>query len=398
MMMTTPSPTAEPDWIEAARRLLGDDTSVQSERDRTVSLTDTVAHIRMWDAPATTERVTALRTLHLAVLDSAAVMPQPIGDIDQVALLGGRVYDACAVVSGLPLNRHGEFVVGDQGIVNLPLHETADHGDMLAEAARALSKIHESTRDHAALAGMVTSTATELHTGVVARWQQGRKRLGTHAASLPEVRRWLRCGNRIIPVAEERFGTASDVADVSNVLIHGNVWPAYLMVDDPSRPTTLHGITGWRQAAAGSPVLDLAQLSVRVTGWSEATVESVLGAYSDHTALPPATRRLVPVVAAMDLLDQVGRLLEIAYLDDAVANDRAQPFIRGGVKVLLRSLERLTNVLAPPEPVQRRFYGGVPRSPRTEATGKDRQRSPATRPPGSRRSPRSSPRRTRREG
>lgn len=391
-MMMTPSSPNDDDWIEAARQLLGDDTSVQSERDRTVGLADTVAHIRAWDAPATTERVTALRALHLSVPDSAALLPQPIGSAEGVVLIGGQVYDAGEVVSGLPLNRHGEFVVGDQGIVNLPLHETADHGDMLVEAARALAKIHEATRGNAALAGMATSTATELYTGVAARWQHGRKRLGTHAASLPEVRRWLRCGNRIIPVAAERFGTASDVADASDVLIHGNIWPAYLMVDDPSRPSSLHGITGWRQAAAGSPVLDLAQLSVRVMGWSEATVESVLGAYSDHTVLPPETRRLVPVVAAMDLLDQVGRLLEIAYLDDAVANDRAQPFIRGGVKVLLRSLERLTNVLAPPEQVQRRFYGGG------KSTGKGRQRSPATRPPGSRRSPRSSPRRTRREG
>lgn len=389
--MMPPSPSTEPEWLQAARRLLGDEITVQSETDRTVTAGDATVQIRGWDAPATTERVSALRTLHRTVSEDAAWLPRPVGDDDQVVMLGGRIYDASTATSGIPLNRHGEFVVPGYGAVNLPLHDTADHGEMLVEAARALAQVHEATRDHMALSELGTLTAVELHKGTVARWQDARKRLGAQAESLPEVRRWLRCGNRVIPVATERIGEATDVAAVSSVLVHGNVWPACLQVDNPSRPESLLGVTRWRHAGAGSPVLDLAQLSVRVTGWSEATVESVLGAYSDHTSLPPAARRLVPVVAAVDLLDQLGRLLEIAYLDDNVANDRAQPFIRGGIKVLLRSLERLTNVLAPPEPVQRRFYGG-------RTTGTALRRSPAAQTRGSRRSPRSSPRRRRRSG
>ncbi len=398
-MMTESGPTnTPPDWENAATLIFPfEQVNVVSREDRIISVGDVEAQIRAWEPPATTQRVNAIRGL----MDAASAIdgiPRPFGDSDFVAMLGGQIYDACTVVPGIPLNRHGEFVVGDHGIVNLPLHESADHGDMLVEAARVLARVHEATRDHAALAGMASSTAIELQRGVAARWQQARKRLGAHAESLPEVRRWLRCGNRVIPVAAERIQAASDVAGVDNVLIHGDLWPAYLHVDDPSRPTTLHGLTGWRHAAAGSPVLDLARLSVRVTGWSEATVESVLGAYSDHTALPPATRRLVPVVAAIGLLDQLGGVLEVAYLDDDVANHEAQPFIRGGIKVLLRSLERLTNVLVPPEPVQRRFYGGGPRPRRPESTGEGRRRSPATQTRGSRRSPRSSRRRTRREG
>ena len=109
-----------------------------------------------------------------------------------------------------------------------------------------------------------------------------------------------------------------------------------------------------------------------------------LGAYSDLTVLPPAARRLVPVVAAVDLLDQLAWLMEIAYLEDNIANDPAQPFIRGAIKVLLRSLEQLTNVLAPPEPGTRRPGGGRPprtaaprgsRAPRTPAAGRSRGRS-----------------------
>src|SRR5699024_9794568 len=122
-----------------------------------------------------------------------------------------------------------------------------------------------------------------------------RKRLGSHAESLVEVRRWLRCGNRVIPIAGDRLHAAGEIAASHPVLIHNDIWPADLLVDTPSLPTQLRGVAGWTSALAGSPVIDLAQLSVRVTGWSEAAVESVLGSYSEITPLQPAERRLVPV-------------------------------------------------------------------------------------------------------
>ena len=74
------------------------------------------------------------------------------------------------------------------------------------------------------------------------------------------------------------------------------------------------------------------------------------------------------IVRAVDLLDQLAWLLEIAYLDDAIAHDPAQPFIRGGIKVLLRSLEQLTDVLAPPEPGTRRSGGRSSRAAGSQQT------------------------------
>ncbi|MDQ4044865.1 MAG: hypothetical protein M3173_05385, partial [Chloroflexota bacterium] len=175
---------------------------------------------------------------------------------------------------------------------------------------------------------------------------------------------------------DDRLRAAGGDATGTPVLIHSDIWPAWLLVDDPSRPRTLHGIDGWTMAVAGSPVIDLAALCARITGWSSANVEAVLGAYSEHADLSPGARRLVPVVAAVDLLNQLGRLLEIAFLDDRVSNNPAQPFIRGGIAVLLRSLEHLTDVLAPPEPGGRGpggpRRGGPPRTPpgRTRASGR----------------------------
>jgi hypothetical protein len=369
--MMTDTPATTPDWLAAAERIFpGRAVTVRSEADLTVEVDGRAVRIRQWAPEATVERVRAIREL-LGRAPASAGVPALAGD--DVAFVGGRVHDGCEPVGGLPLNRHGVFHLPGHGEVAIPLHESADHGDMLVEAARALGQVHQATRGHVDPNRTGATSAAEVHTATKAYWQDARRRLGGKAEELVEVRRWLRCGNRVIPIAADRLGAAGESATGHPVLLHDNLWPAYLMVDDPSRPMALRGIEGWTSAVAGPPVLDLAALCVRVTGWSEATVESILGAYSDHAPLMPAERRLVPVVAAVDLVGQLGRLLELAYLDDAIATDPAQPFIRGGIKVLLRSLERLTAVLAPPEPGTRRPGGGpvrrgAPRSPRSGRT------------------------------
>ncbi|HEV2129393.1 MAG TPA: aminoglycoside phosphotransferase family protein [Thermomicrobiales bacterium] len=373
--MTDNDTVNRPDWTAAARRLLGDDLIVRSDADRTVAIGDTTARVRLWPPDATIEHVRTVRALHDRVPDRAGV-PAPVGNVDVAVLVGGRVFDACTVLEGLPLNRHGMFTVEGYGAVAIPLHETADHGDILAQAARLLGMVHQASRDHIDQERTGAFSARDLHTATRLSWQEARKSLGRQAEALVEVRRWLRCGNRVIPIADDRLRAAGDDATGTPVLIHGDIWPARLMVDEPSRPRTLHGIDGWTMAAAGSPVIDVAALCARITGWSAANVEAVLGAYSEHADLSPGARRLVPVVAAVDLLNQLGRLLEIAFLDDWVADDPAQPFVRGGIAVLLRSLEHLTDVLAPPEPGGRGpggpRRGGPPRTPpgRTRASGR----------------------------
>jgi hypothetical protein len=383
-MMTDGSSDHTFDWQLAAKRLLGEDVAVLDEANRTVAAPGgEVAHIRVWEPPATAERVIAVRAL-LDRAPAGTLIPRPVGDPGTVGLLGGRVADACTVIEGLPLNRHGRFTVPGRGEIAIPLHETTDPGDMLVEAAKVLARVHAATREQPELRATGRLSALELHVAAKARWQEARKVLGSHAAGLPEVRRWLRCGNRVIPIAGERLHAAGEIASGYPVLIHNDIWPAWLIVDNPSRPAELRGITGWTGALAGSPVIDLAQLSVRVAGWSAGSVESVLGAYSEHAELHPAERRLVPVVAAVDLLDQLALLLEIAYLDDDIANDPAQPFIRGGIKVLLRSLEQLTNVLAPPEPTTRQPGGGPRRGGWVRSPGRRPTKAPQSRTGGRR--------------
>ncbi len=374
------------DWQDAARRLLGDDVTFLDADRRTVATPDgQTARIRAWAPPATAERVTAIRAL-LDRVPPETPIPRPVGAPGDVVMLAGHIADACAVLEGLPLNRHGRFDIPGRGEIAIPLHESTDPGDMLVEAARVLGHVHAATREGPELAAAGRLSALEMHVAAKARGPDARKRLGSHAEGLVEVRRWLRCGNRVIPIAGDRLHAAGEVATGHPVLIHNDIWPADLLVDTPSLPTQLLGVTGWTKALAGSPVIDLAQLSARVAGWSEASVESVLGAYSEVAPLQPTERRLVPVIAAVDLLDQLAWLLEIAYLDDSIANDPAQPFIRGGIKVMLRSLEQLTNVLAPPEPHTRRTWvrspGRRPSSPPPPRAGSRRSRRGTPRRPG----------------
>ncbi|HYH13137.1 MAG TPA: hypothetical protein VD789_12335 [Thermomicrobiales bacterium] len=241
-MMTEPTDNPS-DWTLAAERLFGDGIVVRSEATRTFASGETVAHVRIWEPPATVERVTAIRTLHTRVPDGTGI-PRPVGEPDSAVLIGGRVYDACSILEGQPLNRHGLFHLPGHGPVEIPLHETADHGDMLIDAARVLAVVHEATRDQPELAATGATSAMQLHTAVQARWLDARKRLGAHAESLQEVRRWLRCGNRVVPIAADRLKAAGEIASTSPVLIHNNIWPAYLMVDDPSTPRSLYGVTG----------------------------------------------------------------------------------------------------------------------------------------------------------
>lgn len=387
-MMTDTSDHPPFDWQAAAQRLLGEDvTFLDTERRIVATAEGQPARIRVWTPPATADRVTAIRAL-LDRVPPEAPIPRPIGAPDAVVMIAGHLADACAPIDGLPLNRHGRFTVPGHGEIAIPLHESTDPGEMLVETAKVLAHVHAATREGPELDAAGHLSALELHVAAKARWQDARKRLGSHAENLVEVRRWLRCGNRVIPIAGDRLHAAGEIAASHPVLIHNDIWPADLLVNTPSLPTQLRGVAGWTSALAGSPVIDLAQLSVRVTGWSEAAVESVLGSYSEIAPLQPAERRLVPVIAAVDLLDRLALLMEVAYLDDSVANDPAQPFIRGGIKVLLRSLEQLTNVLAPPEPHTRRPSGGFRSAGRRSST-------PPPPRPGSRRSRRE--RRARRE-
>jgi Ser/Thr protein kinase RdoA (MazF antagonist) len=186
-------------------------------------------------------------------------------------------------------------------------------------------------------------------------WFEQRKILGDRAAEQRDIRRWLRCGNRIIPTASDLLRNEPTIMQERSVVIHNDLWPVNALVEGRDEQRKVTGIVGWSHAAAGSPVLDLAALTVHMQGWSAALTEGIIESYSLTRRLLPEQRRLIPAVAALDLVAHLADLLTLAYLDDSMINHQAAPSLRSGMKTLLNSLETLTGILAPDIEVTGRF-------------------------------------------
>ena len=340
--------------------------------------------VRRWPALQTitavewvADALEAARAADVNLVPRHALVP---GRGSQRALLhADRVYDAISWPVGRPLNRYGTFSLVVQDTINLPLPDSMAAPDVLFEAIRTLAQFHLATRAVAERADAPVFTLQTMLTIAETNYEQLRKTVGSHAGGNQEVRRWLRCGNRILPAAAERLAEASGLANAHTTAIHTDLWPSRLLVDDVDGVPSLSGIVGWTHAAAGVPILDLARLTARGARWSAATAETVVGAYTEFAPLTPEQRRLLSVVAALDLTTITGNMLQAAYNDDRIANDPAQSFIRSGVQTSLRSLETLANVLAPEDsrkPRARTFHARpkVPGDERPRRTPQPRNR------------------------
>jgi Ser/Thr protein kinase RdoA (MazF antagonist) len=304
--------------------------------------------VRQWPVGKQAEQVATVARALAAARDVDGI-PQPIAASDDPdewsVVVDGRRYSATTWLDGRPLARYGDYRTPEGAVIDVPLPASAPAEDIILEAAGVLGGFHTATRGLAAELGGGERSLTRLLSRQRSTWSEQRRTIGQVAADNQEIRRWLRCGNRVLPVAEEllvQVGTAASVA-----IIHGDLWPANVLVDGAGDERALSGIVGWSSATAGSPLIDIAQLVTHTSGWSGARAESVLGAYTETAELKPVERRLVPVVAALDLVPRVGALLNLAYLDDRMIGDASQPVLRSGLKALLHSLENLTEILAP---------------------------------------------------
>jgi hypothetical protein len=334
--------------------------------------------VRRWQPDATitavdwtAEALDAARESGVQEVPAHASVP---GRGSQRALLhDGRVFDAIAWPVGRPLNRYGTFTLRTGDLLNLPLPDSMAAPDVLTDAVRAIARFHVATAALATRPDAPVFTLETMQKAAEVAYGQLRKTVGAIAGGNQEIRRWLRCGNRVIPAAAERLAEARGVASARSTVVHGDLWPSRLLVDDAEGALKLTGIVGWNQAAAGSAVLDIARIAARTARWSAATAETVVGAYTEVTPLPPDQRRLVPVIAALDLTVITGLMLQGAYVDDRIANDPVQSFLRSGIQTSLRSLETLANVLVPEEraATKRTFHARPQRPPRP---GDDRRR------------------------
>ncbi|HET8630487.1 MAG TPA: phosphotransferase [Thermomicrobiales bacterium] len=381
----------EDGFREAAARLLPAgaalDPVVGARRIVRATLGDEQWVVRRWrpdNHPVFTRD--ALAAMHADGVDR---VPAPVGPESGAPIVTVRDerYDAQTWLPGRPLNRYGGLLSPDGQSINLPLHQTTPTDAIVVAGVELLARCHLASAQIAARPDAPRGTIGGKLVGVRTRWQHRRPKLGAIAADITEIRRWLRCGTRVIPAGSDLLRADEAAMQDASVVTHGDIWPAHLLVGQGG--ATLTGIIDWEYARAGSPLIDLAAFATHISGWSAARAELILGAYTGIAPLSPGQRRLLPAVAALDLLDEVGWLLELGFMDDRMEDDRALSFVRAGLKTLLSSLETLTSVLVPePKPAR----GGWRPGPRR---GARRETSPApARAPG--RSPR--PSRPRRRG
>lgn len=329
------------------------------------------AVLRQWPAEMTAERIgfiaDVLDAAHAAVGRQVPTIEPVPGMPDQRSvLIQGHRYSRSPYLPGRPLGRYGGFRTPDGQSINVPLHESAGAHDLVAEATRILARVHDATGAIATREDAPVATLASMLSSVRDLWFEQRRILGDKAADQRDIRRWLRCGNRIIPTSSDLLRKEEALMVERSVVIHGDLWPVNVLVEGRESDRRITGIVGWSRAAAGSPVLDLAALAVHMQGWSAAMTESIVESYSDIRPLLPEQRRLVPVVASLDLVARVAGLLKLAYLDDRMIGHPAMPVLRSGMKTLLNSLETLTSILVPDVDSTRRWQYG-PRDPNAPA-------------------------------
>lgn len=309
------------------------------------------ALLRQWPEGTTTAQIDAYNR----VLTAMAEIPTIPSPIDGTTTVKDRLYSAQSWLPGRALGRFGGYLTPDGDAINLPLPESAHANNVIAQVAVIVAQAHLATEgvnhDH-----LPTMTIQQTMERVRAYWQKNRPILGDNAAAERDIRRWLRCGNRMVPTASDLIRNEQAEMRDTSVVLHNDLWPENVLIEGLEDERVVTGIVDWRHMAVGSPVLDIAQMSVQMQGWSAALTEAIIESYSVQRHLRPDQRRLVPAVAGLLLVEKVGQMLTLAYLDDRMINHEASPLLRSGMKTLLDSLERITLILAPDiERTQRGF-------------------------------------------
>jgi hypothetical protein len=274
--------------------------------------------------------------------------------------LARYIYDAQAWMPGDPA-RHAEIAWPQPNTrLDLPIVLAPN---TFSEAVTAIARVHEATMSLATGRDIPTAPLQMLP-GAVRQAQAGQIGvLRSRARYEPAIQRWIVTGERLIASAEPIVLAATEGREWPASVLHLNLWPAHILIDDG----TLSGLLGWERVAAGSPLLDIAQTILRLQGWTDESVEVALCVYGEVRELAPDERRLLPAVAALDVVATTGRLLEKTY---AVTETRPPTALRTAIDMMLRSMSALDrNLNAPSEKSRRRVWNRQMPRPGSRARG-----------------------------
>ncbi len=208
-----------------------------------------------------------------------------------------------------------------------------------AQIITAVAQLHTATSSLTGQRDVPTAPLSMLPGAVYQAHDQHLRVLRGRARREPAIQRWLAIGERLLASAEPIVVQAAPDQQLPSSVLHLGLWPAHVLID--SEPVV--GLLGWETVSVGSPLLDLAQATLRLQGWSDEAVEAAVGAYGSVRPLTPDERRLLPAVAALDAVATTGRLLEQTY---AVAETARPPTaLRAGIDTMLRSMSALERSL-----------------------------------------------------
>jgi Ser/Thr protein kinase RdoA (MazF antagonist) len=295
--------------------------------------------LRRWPTGTPRERIEFVHALLQTARESgvdfvSGVATTPSGE--SILLLDGDLYDAQSWLPGRPPMR-GLEVADERGrLINRPskLSEAA-----MTSAVRAIAALHLATESLAEQPEVPRASLEAVLRGVRSAWEDQRQRLRSFAPRTPHIQRWIRSGEPVFDGAVESITAASFLQLRPRVVSHLNLWPSHLLISRQDGQERVTGIVDFAEAAASSPLLDLAQLITHFNGWTGAAAEIAIGAYTDVRPLAPEERRLLPAIAGLDLLVEAGRLLVLGHATQSVVESGGGDSIRAAAASMLLSLE-----------------------------------------------------------
>lgn len=320
----------------------GSDLSVVGGRPHLIRIKNPggFARVRQWPLEVSRQRATFVASVRGALADAkVATAPGPL--LTESGSLffenDGRLYEAQEWRDGKTAVRKAE---------PLDIHDRAVHAPAdlpeggLAQVAAALAEWHLAT------ASLVTATApaASLRTllkSVARQWSEDHALVRREAFQHTVLQRWIRACEQTFPAVEHALGAVNFLEDAPSVAAHLNVWPAHLIFARGQEIDRLTTLLDPSAVAVSSPLVDIAQAITHGSGWTTAAAELGLAAYTDVRRLTPDERRLLPAVAAMDLVAESGRLFRISYASTIDADWQLVDFARAGGTAALISLETL---------------------------------------------------------
>jgi Ser/Thr protein kinase RdoA (MazF antagonist) len=343
--------------------------------------------VRRWPAGTHRARIdfvhALLRESRAAGFEFVSNVADLPGERDSTLLLGDGLFDAQSWLPGRPPLRGAQVWGPDGRVVDRPAPLAAQ---TLAPAVEAIARWHEATRGLARTPTVPAAPLDALLRAVRRAWDDHRERLRPLATRTPHLQRWIRTAEAVFDAAAPLLANADFLSDRPPVIGHFNLWPAHLLLGRGGGGERVTGLVDFANAAAGSPLVDLAQLVGHFGGWNGAAAEEALGAYASAGSLAPEERRLLPAVAALDLVAETGRLLVLGYATPAVAETAGGDAVRSAAADLLLSLEAVLPAVQRgdrKEPSGARKWEHRPSRPVRRASD-----SPRRKPPSAPRAPR----------